>query len=70
MGGNGWKGVHFPPESAFVVFIVNLIEELFRICTLTWRLKNYFSRQGKNINRRKESTILLLLYKTVQNYIE
>ena len=29
---------------------------LFPICTLTWRLNNYVSREGKDINRRNEST--------------
>ena len=70
-GRNAWKGVHFRPESAFFVFILILIKVLFPICTLTWRVSNYVSRQGKGINRRKESTILImitvwLLYTTVQ----
>ena len=40
---------------------------LFPICTLTWRVNNYVSRQGKCINRRKESTdreLLLTLCST------
>ena len=33
---------------------------LFPICTLTWRLTNYVSRQGKGIKKRMESTDLEL----------
>ena len=53
----GKKGVYFPPESAFFVLTVNMIKVLFSICTWTWRVNNYVSRQEKDINRRSESTI-------------
>ena len=33
----------------------------FRICVLIWRENIYVSRQGKSINRRKESTKKQLL---------
>ena len=46
-GRNGWKGVYFPPESASFPLINNMIKVLFRICTLSWRVNNYVSRQGK-----------------------
>ena len=45
----------------FFVFMVNMIEVFFAICTLTWRVSNYVSVQGRGINRRKESTVLLLV---------
>ena len=35
---------------------VSIMQVLFPICTLTWRVNNYVSRQGKGINRRNEST--------------
>ena len=38
------KVVYFPPESAFDVMIYRV---LFPICTLTWRVNNYVSRQEK-----------------------
>ena len=44
---------HFP-------FIDNMIKVLFPICTLIWRVNNYVSSQGKRINRRNESTIMII----------
>ena len=55
-GRNGWKSVYFPPESASIVFVVNMIKVLSPICNSTWRVNNYVSRQGEGINRRNEST--------------
>ena len=46
-GRNGWKGVYFPPESATFPLIYNMIKVLSPICTLSWRVNNYVSRQGK-----------------------
>ena len=40
-GRNGWKGVFFPPESTSNVFVVEMIEVLFPICTSTLRVNNY-----------------------------
>ena len=37
-------------------FDVSIMKVLFAICTLTWRVNNYVSRQGEGINRRNEST--------------
>ena len=67
-GRNGWEGVYFPPESASFVFIVNVIKVLFHICTLKCRVNIYLSRQGNCINRRNESTniIIEILHCTVQ----
>ena len=48
----------FPTELASFVFITNMIKVLFSICTLTGRVNNYVSRQGKGIKRRNESTIV------------
>ena len=39
--------VYFPPESAFFNFDVLYSEVFFPICTLTWRVNNYVSRQEK-----------------------
>ena len=41
------KVVYFPPESAFFTFDVIIYKVLFPICTLTWRVNNYVSRQEK-----------------------
>ena len=41
------KVVCFPQESAFFHFDVLLYKVLFPICTLTWRVNNYVSRQEK-----------------------
>ena len=37
-------------------FDVLVMLVLFFICTLTWRVKNYVSRQRKDISRRNECT--------------
>ena len=41
------KVVYFPPESAYSAFGVPISEVLFPICTSTWRVNNYVSRQEK-----------------------
>ena len=41
------KVFYFPPESAIFNFDVLTSEVFFPICTLTWRVNNYVSRQGK-----------------------
>ena len=41
------KVVYFPPESAYPAFDVLISEVLFPICTSTWRVNNYVSRQEK-----------------------
>ena len=35
-----------------------MIEVIFPICTLNWRVNNYVFRQGKSVNRRNENTIV------------
>ena len=37
-------------------FDVVISKALSTICTLTWRVNNYSSRQRKGMNRRKENT--------------
>ena len=39
--------VYFPPESALLPLMLYLSTVLFPICTLTWRISNYVSRQEK-----------------------
>ena len=46
-GGNGRKGVYFPPESAPFSLINNMIKVILPVCTLIWRVNNDVSRQGK-----------------------
>ena len=41
------KVVYFPPELGFSAFDVLISEVLFPICTSTWRVNNYVSRQEK-----------------------
>ena len=40
----------------------NIIEVLFPICTLTWRLNNYVPRHRKGKNKRNEGTTILESY--------
>ena len=46
--------------SRYFSFINNMNKVFFPICTLNWRVNNYASRQGKGINRRNESTIIII----------
>ena len=41
------KVVYFRPESAFFNVDVLNLKVFFPICTLTWRVNNYVSRQEK-----------------------
>ena len=41
------KAVYFPPESALLPLMLYFLTVLFPICTLTWRVNNYVSRQEK-----------------------
>ena len=41
------KVVYFPPESALLPLMLYFWTVLFPICTLTWRVNNYVSRQEK-----------------------
>ena len=41
------KTVYFPPESALIPLMLYLPTVLSPICTLTWRVSNYVSRQEK-----------------------
>ena len=53
---NGRKRVYFPPDLA-LSFCRYYIKNTFSLlCTLTWRVNNYVSRQEKGINMKKEST--------------
>ena len=38
-----------------------VIKVFFPICTLNWRVNNYVSRQGKDINRRNEGTNMIMI---------
>ena len=49
-----------PRQSRHFFFIDNAIKVLFPICTLIWRVNNYVSRQGKSIDRRNESIIIII----------
>ena len=44
---NGRKVVYLPPESSSFPLINNMIQVLFPIFTLIWRVNNHVSRQGK-----------------------
>ena len=55
-GRDGWKSCLFPARVGKFDFDVIMYKVLFPICTLTWRVNKYVSRQGEGINRRNEST--------------
>ena len=42
-------------------FTDKMVKVLFSISTLSWRVNNYVSRQGKGSNRRKDNTIVIIL---------
>ena len=47
-------------QSRHFCFVINMIKVFFPICTLTLLVNNFVSRQGKGINRRNESTNIIL----------
>ena len=47
-------------QSRFFILIDKMVEVLFPICTSIGRVNNYVSRQGKGINRRSESTVIII----------
>ena len=63
-GRNGRKDISIPPESAFQPLMLLFVRVIWPLFILTWRVNNYFSREGKGIYRRNESTegqLLLIL---------
>ena len=51
-------GVFISHRSRHLYFLEKMIEVLFPICQLIWRVNNYVSRHGKGINKRNQSTII------------
>ena len=49
-----------PHQSQHFSSVDNLIKLLFHFCTLNWRVNIYFSCQGKGIDRRDESTTIII----------
>ena len=48
----------FSRQSRHFIFIDKIIEVLFPNCTLTWRVNNYASHQGRGIKRKIDDTII------------
>ena len=46
-GRDGWKSCLFPARVGITDFHVLMNKVLFPMCTLTWRVNNYVSRQEK-----------------------
>ena len=67
------KVVYFQPESALIPLMLYLSTKIFPICTLTWRVDNYVSRQEKvqigetKVQRQKFSEPF---ERTIQNLFE
>ena len=49
--------VYFKPESAFLFGFFWLMYVLFPICSLTWRVSNYVSRQKREMKVRERTII-------------
>ena len=49
----------FPARVGIFASVVMVIKVLFPICILTWRVNNYVSLQGRGLNRRNESTVII-----------
>ena len=49
---NEWRGV-FSRQSWDFAFADKIIEILFPICTLTWRVNTYISRRRKDLKRKR-----------------
>ena len=63
MEGEMDRKVFISRQSGHFSSVNNMIKVIFAICTLIWRGSNYVSRQGKGINRRNGTKVLLLFYK-------
>ena len=53
--------VFFSQHSWYFSIIDKMIKVLFPICTLSWRVNIYVSRQGKGMKRRNERVIIIVL---------
>ena len=49
----------YPARVGSFPIMVTMIKIPFSICTLTWRVKNSVSRQGKGTNRLKKTVIII-----------
>ena len=58
-------------QSQHFSFAVSMIKVFFPVCTLTWRVNNYVSRQGKGMNKGIESTnnIFFVLLKQYSHFV-
>ena len=58
--------VYISRQSRRLSFVSNMNKVIFLVCTLTWRVNIYASRQGNGLNRRNEGTdfIVFVLLKT------
>ena len=51
-----------PARVGIFAFAVIMIKVPFHICTSTWRVSKYVSRQGKVINKKNKSTIIKSIF--------
>ena len=51
----------FPAGVGISPFIVIVIKVLFPLCTLTWRVNNYVSRQGRGKDGTNKSTVIIII---------
>ena len=51
----------FPARVGIFSFLVKVIKVPFPICTLTWGVNNYVSRQGRGIHRRNQNTNIVII---------
>ena len=50
----------FPAKVGIFSFVNTMIKVLFPICTSIWRVNNYVSPPRKDLNRRNESTMIII----------
>ena len=55
----------FPARVVIFLLYFLLLEYFSLLCTFTWRVSDFVSRQGKGINKRNESTEKEILYITL-----
>ena len=60
-GRDAWQMCLFAAIVGIFGFVVNMVEDLLRICTPTWNVKKYVSCQRKGKNRKNESTIFIIM---------
>ena len=57
----------FPAKVGTFAFILKTFKVFFPVCTLTWLVNSYISRQGRGTDRRNETTFIINIVDFVES---